>query len=933
MLMNRSLALLVMILCLLIASVLRWHALEQAPPGVHYDEGANGILAGDIGLRGERPIFIPSYTGKEVLFFYPAGLLMSLIGETTFTLRFTASLFGLLTIAATYWLGREMLADRRVAILAASLLAISFWHILFSRLGFRAITQPLLQALMLASLLRGIKRESRHWLIVSGIFLGLSAYTYLAVRIFPLLLLIGLLPLLPYAFRKRTSQLTLVAGIGALVLLPLAAYFISNPDAFWVRIGQVAPAGNPSATLLSSYIKSLGMLFVAGDPYWRFNLPGRALFNGLWGGFLLVGWLVLLWRWRSNWYDWQKSAILILIINPFIMILPTALATGEILPSNLRAIGLIPFIFYLPALGLIALLEQLANLFRRPDFPLSTRLQQLRLLRSYDVNYPVIATLILAVGGIMTTQTYFVDWAQRTDVYFETDADLSAIASYLDSELASDGTIFVSALHYRHPTLAFLSDRYDEVKWLPDSEALVIPAGTPATYIYPNNSPAPDWAVAYLPEPTIIRENQTGKTAFTVYHANQPLTEITANPLANFGHAVQLIDFAVNSTPAGASIPLTLIWRVTTPTPPPVSTFIHLEDEWGHRWSQVESNAYPTEQWQLGDTIIQRVNVPVPAGAPPNTYQLRIGLFNATTNERLPSLAEDGSYAGDSIYLEATVVAGEPPDMLPAPPRGQSEMLRPGLELLGYERATGPFDTGETIPLNLWWHATEDQPNLIIRLELIRQNNTGLALMDTRPVRESYPFPDWETHSFVIDTVNPTIPVSFPAGTYTLLLRLIDNNESVATSNLGLITINETTRLFDPPPFNTPYPATFGRDISLLGYELISNEQGHTLTLIWQALSQPTEDYTVFVHLLHPDGTCCYWQDDAMPQQNTYPTSRWIENEIIVDIYHIPPLTDSGNFPLEIGLYLPQNGLRLIITQPNSSETSDVLFLNPLIIP
>jgi hypothetical protein len=35
------------------------------------------------------------------------------------------------------------------------------------------------------------------------------------------------------------------------------------------------------------------------------------------------------------------------------MILPTALATSEIVPSNLRAIGLIPFIFYLPALGLI----------------------------------------------------------------------------------------------------------------------------------------------------------------------------------------------------------------------------------------------------------------------------------------------------------------------------------------------------------------------------------------------------------------------------------------------------------------------------------------------------------------------------------------------------------------------------------------------------
>ena len=98
-------------------------------------------------FRGERPIFITSYTGKEVLFFYLAGGLMRLLGESLFTLRLTAALVGLLTVAAVYWLGLELFRDRRVALVAAALLAISFWHLLFSHLGFRAITQPLLQAL------------------------------------------------------------------------------------------------------------------------------------------------------------------------------------------------------------------------------------------------------------------------------------------------------------------------------------------------------------------------------------------------------------------------------------------------------------------------------------------------------------------------------------------------------------------------------------------------------------------------------------------------------------------------------------------------------------------------------------------------------------------------------------------------------------------
>jgi predicted membrane-bound mannosyltransferase len=174
-----------MVLVLLAAAVLRLPALETTPPGLHYDEAANGVLAADIGLRGERPVFIPSYTGKEVFFFYMAGGLMRLLGDTVFALRLTAAFIGLLTTTVTYWLGWELLRDRRIALLAAALIAVSFWHLIFSRLGFRAISQPLLQGLMAAALFRGLRTNRWRWFALSGLFLGLSAYTYLAVRFFP----------------------------------------------------------------------------------------------------------------------------------------------------------------------------------------------------------------------------------------------------------------------------------------------------------------------------------------------------------------------------------------------------------------------------------------------------------------------------------------------------------------------------------------------------------------------------------------------------------------------------------------------------------------------------------------------------------------------------------------------------------------------------
>ena len=354
---TRCHALAYMVLALLVAAALRLPELPQSPPGVHYDEAAYGLNAGDIGLRGERPIFIPSFTGREPLYLYLAGGMARVLGNTLFALRLTSAFVGLLTIAATYWLGREMLADRRIALLAAALLAVSFWHVLFSRLGFRAISQPLLQALAVAALFRGLRGGRWRWLGLAGLLIGLSAYTYLAARLFPILLAFALLPLLLDRDRRRVRlrQIAWVALVAFLTALPLLVYFYLHPDAFWVRIGQVAP-GAESLSLSQSLLRSLGMFFLKGDPYLRFNLPGRPIFDFVTGSLFLVGWLLCLWRYRRLPYDWQRAAVLLLLLAPLVMLLPTALAVSEIVPSNLRAIGLIPFIFFLPPIGLIALL-------------------------------------------------------------------------------------------------------------------------------------------------------------------------------------------------------------------------------------------------------------------------------------------------------------------------------------------------------------------------------------------------------------------------------------------------------------------------------------------------------------------------------------------------------------------------------------------------
>ena len=153
-----------LLLVLLVAAGLRLYRLPELPLGLHYDEAANGILAGEI-VRGKTPVFISSYTGKEVLFFYWAALWMKLLGMTGLALRLSAALAGLATVAATGWAVRELLHGQRdakwIALLSAAFLATSFWHLVLSRYGFRAITQPLLQALTVAALWRGLRKAHR----------------------------------------------------------------------------------------------------------------------------------------------------------------------------------------------------------------------------------------------------------------------------------------------------------------------------------------------------------------------------------------------------------------------------------------------------------------------------------------------------------------------------------------------------------------------------------------------------------------------------------------------------------------------------------------------------------------------------------------------------------------------------------------------------
>jgi len=111
-----------------------------------------------------------------------------------------------------------------------------------------------------------------------------------------------------------------------------------------------------------------------------------------------------------------------------------------------------------------------------------------------------------------------------------------------------------------------------------------------------------------------------------------------------------------------------------------------------------------------------------------------------------------------------------------------------------------------------------------------------------------------------------------------------------------------------------PLDYTFSDSIELLGYDIEANQKEAiiTLGLYWRATGTPSEDYTVFTHLLGPEGAL-YGQHDGYPQDGTLPTTLWRKGDIVRDIHilTIEPSAPSGNYRIRVGLYLLSTMQRL----------------------
>jgi len=901
------------VVILLVATFFRTYRFQAAPPGLQHDEIFKANFTTYI-LNGEFPAFFDANGGEEALYPYLTTLSIILLGENYFALRLVAVVSGIASIAILYRLTGELFSPE-VALLTAAGVAISFWHIFDSRVGLRPITLLLLELACFYLFWQGLRRGAV-WFLASGLTLGLAQYTYTSAPLVAATLVFFVLYLFIWhrdLLRSNLKGILLLFVVAAVVFLPMGYHLQRNPLVSTARVRDLSDhlrllfQGDPRP-VLKDILNVLGMFSLRGDPEWRYNLAGRPLFDPLTSLLFYGGLLISLSRLKKPEYAF------------LLLWLPLNLITSAVTrnsPSTLRALGALGAIYTLPSLAIVAAWQWLAQ--RKGE-------------TAKNVAMGAIVALFLATT-LFTYRDYFLLWAQNPEVREIYRADLTEVARYL-SQL-QEGTICISAefaADLDQQVLNYMLGKPRFIRWFNGLRSLVFPATEEVTYIFPATGPLrKEWKDEYfsgLPVADSVLDPQ-GEPAFQAYRLDSgDLEKIQPHyPLsANLGNKIEVLGYDLASLPrAGKPLQLVLYWRVLSRERGDIdySFFLHLVDLRGYLWAQADSLGYPPSSWQEGDLVAEWFTLPIAPDTPPREYRLRVGLYDRATGKRV-EMAEEP-------YLD--VLSSEPIVVAKATSIGALEIPQPRrrnfdhkLTSLGWgisRRRAGP---GERIHVSLWWQAQgQSERDYAFSVFLADEEGNRFGELRRQPLDGDYPTSRWKAKEVVRDRFDYPVPYETPPGKYRLLVRVFDmetgeylplvgdSGDSIALSSVRVL---ERSREFALPSPAHPLAVNLGEQVTLLGYDLESKEAkpGGELHLVlyWQAQREMSISYTVFTHLLDEGGQL-WGQKDNPPQGGKYPTTGWLEGEVVRDEYEIPLSPDApfGSYLLEVGMYQAETGARL----------------------
>jgi hypothetical protein len=185
----------------------------------------------------------------------------------------------------------------------------------------------------------------------------------------------------------------------------------------------------------------------------------------------------------------------------------------------------------------------------------------------------------------------------------------------------------------------------------PEGNPAGLPLPTPATY------QAADYAARFdaAAGPAFQTELPYSEGAIHRPATGQAGTPIQRRLDVDLGHRVRLIGFELDRTTVrpGGALALTVYWQALQQMEISYIVFAHAESDriWGQRDGVPGCGFWPTNKWQPGQVVIDRISIPLAADTPPGRYPLLVGLYDWATGIRLEVLDAAGNPVGNQVEL------------------------------------------------------------------------------------------------------------------------------------------------------------------------------------------------------------------------------------------------------------------------------------------